>query len=77
MTRFAGRPEDLVKLARPIARPAGTTNGALQTLEGWHLSIWENDKLHSALWGITDAQIATEEILCALTFAADDDDLRP
>lgn len=76
LTRFAGRPEDLVKLARPIARPAGTAHGALQTSEGWHPLIWDNDRLHSAVGGTTDAQIATGEILCALTFAPDDDGLR-
>lgn len=74
-TRYAGMPEELVAMATPVAVPAGS-KGLMKTEDGWPELIWINDSLHSALVGWTDAQIATEEILCALTFAPDEGDLR-
>ena len=75
-TRYAGMPQDLVTAATPVQTPAGS-RGIVKTEEGWHELIWNNSSLHAALVGWTDAQIATAEILCALTFAPDSADLRP
>ena len=74
--RYAGAPEDLVAPAKPMKAPTGA-GGSMQSPDGWPALVWENDSLHSSPIGWTDAQIATEEILAALTIAPDVDNLHP
>ncbi|MBB6037758.1 hypothetical protein [Phytomonospora endophytica] len=72
LPRYAGRPEDLVKQAKPVRAPAGS-KGVLKTAEGWPELIWRSDIVYSPVQGWDDAEIAVEVLLCALAVAPDDD----
>jgi hypothetical protein len=74
--RFAGMPEDLIKLAKPIAAPEGS-KGVVKSAEGWPDLIWKSDIIYSPVQGWDDPQTSVEVILCALNVAPDDGDLRP
>lgn len=80
--RYAGDPEDLVRLAQPMATPAGVKGKNLggmqmQTADGWHPLIWHCSRLHSAIIGWTDVELAVQFILGALAVAPESGDLRP
>jgi hypothetical protein len=76
LPHYAGMPEDLVLQARPIASPAGSKaySGAA---DGWPPLIWNSHTLYRAVKGYDDYHTAVEKILCALSVAPDDGDLRP
>jgi hypothetical protein len=76
LPHYAGMPEDLVLQARPIASPAGS-KAYSGIAEGWPPLIWNSHTLYRAVKGYDDYDTAVEKILCALSVAPDDGDLRP
>lgn len=76
LPHYAGKPEDFIPHARPIASPAGSS-AHVDTGEGWPPLIWRSETLHRAVRGLSDHDVSVEVILCALTVAPDDGDLRP
>ncbi|MEB3023565.1 hypothetical protein [[Mycobacterium] crassicus] len=73
--RYAGLPEELVAEAKPIASPAGS-KAYSGTAEGWPPLIWKSRTVYSAI-KYDDYDTAVEVLLCALSVAPDDGDLRP
>lgn len=76
LPHYAGEPEDLIMQARPIASPSGS-KAYSGTFEGWPSLIWNCHTLYDAVKGYNDYEIAVEIILCGLSVAPDDGDLRP
>lgn len=75
--RYAGKPEDLIRQARPVKAPAGS-KGVVKTADGWPPLIWQSDLVFSPVQGWDDAETAVEVLMCALAVAPNDDpDLKP
>lgn len=70
--RYAGQPEDLIKLATPVKSP--TSSGMP---DGWPPLIWKSMPLYRALDSLDDALTCVENLLCALSVAPDVVDVKP
>jgi len=80
--RYAGDPEGLIALAKPMQTPEGVKGKSLggmhfETSAGWHPMIWQCSRLFSSIRGWNDVQNAVEFILVALAVAPEAGDLRP
>jgi hypothetical protein len=76
LPHYAGMPEDLIPQARPIASPSGSKAHS-GTAGGWPSLLWVSHALYDAIKGYHDYEMSVEIILCGLSVAPDDGDLRP
>ncbi len=71
--QYAGQPEELIKLAVPVAAPSGSRGEGMVTPDGWPDLIWSSEVVFSPVQGWDDPELSVETLMCALAVAPEQD----